>query len=184
MPAPLCSTLSRRDVWSYHATLTFHQIVLILRPSNFLRRLWRKIYAQVGFGLGSGRNANGSGLFDRRAAPTARLVPVEIAVDNPQQRFGAGLLARVTFSSPGQARVIIRQSALAGEEEGQVSTRSGKIFVVKDNQAQARPVQLGDRRNGQVEILAGLSPGEQYVSRSGRPLKSGDEVRPSILSEP
>jgi len=80
-------------------------------------------------------------------------------------------------------RVIISQSALAGEEEGQISTRSGQVFVVKDNRAQARPVQLGDRRNGQVEILAGLNPGEQYVSRSGRPLKSGDQVRPSILSE-
>lgn len=117
------------------------------------------------------------------ADATARLVPVEIVINNPQQRFGAGQLARVTFTGEAQARVVIPQSALAGEDEGQVSTREGQVYVVENNQVEVRSVQLGDRRNGEVEIIAGLNPGERYVVRSGRPLKSGDTVRASVLSE-
>ncbi|WP_253276337.1 efflux RND transporter periplasmic adaptor subunit [Synechococcus sp. PCC 6312] len=113
----------------------------------------------------------------------ARLVPVEILLNNPQQRFGSGLLARVTFAEEIQERVVISQAALAGEEEGNVSAKEGKIYVVKNNQVELRSVQLGNRRNGQVEIVAGLAPGERYVVRSGRPLKSGDTVRASVLSE-
>ncbi len=116
------------------------------------------------------------------ADATARLVPVEILLPNPEQRFGAGLLARVAFQNQAQQRIVISQSALVGEDEGRVSSQAGTVFVIKNERAEARPVQLGNRRNGQVEILAGLNPGEQVVIRSGRPLKSGDEVKLSVLS--
>lgn len=47
----------------------------------------------------------------------------------------------------------------------------------------ARPVRAGVRADGQAEIIDGLRPGERVVVRSARPLKPGDEVRLSILSE-
>ena len=37
--------------------------------------------------------------------------------------------------------------------------------------------------NNQVEILSGLQPGERFVVKSSRPLKGGEVVQPSILSE-
>ncbi len=69
------------------------------------------------------------------------------------------------------------------EDKGQPS----KLFVVvgegKDAKVAERRVMVGDRGNGQVEILSGLQAGERYVARSGRPLKDGETVRMSILSE-
>ncbi len=61
------------------------------------------------------------------------------------------------------------------------------VFVVtgESDQAtvQARPVQVGTSANGKVEILSGLKPGERFVTRSEKPLKDGDQVRLSILSQ-
>ena len=47
----------------------------------------------------------------------------------------------------------------------------------------ARAVTLGETANGNVEILSGLKPGERFVARSGRPLKNGETVGVSIISE-
>ncbi|MFB2939269.1 efflux RND transporter periplasmic adaptor subunit [Aerosakkonemataceae cyanobacterium BLCC-F154] len=67
------------------------------------------------------------------------------------------------------------------------SPNQGTIFVVmgegREGKVAARPVVLGDRANSRVEIVSGLEAGERYVVRSGRPLKDGDAVRFSILSE-
>ncbi|NJM58711.1 MAG: hypothetical protein HC857_16665 [Synechococcales cyanobacterium RU_4_20] len=47
----------------------------------------------------------------------------------------------------------------------------------------ARPVTLGTLRNGQVEVLTGLTPGESYVAKSDRPLQSDQVVQRSLTSE-
>jgi HlyD family secretion protein len=74
-----------------------------------------------------------------------------------------------------------------GAGEAKPRKSQGTLFVVTGTGEQAkvsaRSVTLGKQIDGKVQILSGLSPGERYVSRSGRPLKDGDAVRLSILSE-
>jgi HlyD family secretion protein len=115
---------------------------------------------------------------------TTRLVPVEVTFANPAGRVGSGLLARVEFLAAGEAQVVIPESALETGPPGADPT----VFVVQgaegDATVQARPVELGDRGNGQVEIRAGLNPGDSLVVRSDRPLEDGQSVRLSLLSEP
>ena len=139
------------------------------------------------------------------ADPTARLVPVEVTVPNPRGQIGSGLLARVSFPRNSAQRVVVPETALpatVGDRAGNPgshsspqgtrdsesrSRRNATIFVItgkgKQVQAKARPVTLGEQANGQVEILSGLKPGEQFVARSGQPLKDGLPVQLSILSE-
>lgn len=117
------------------------------------------------------------------AAADARLIPVEVVIDNGDERLGSGLLARVVFQGANAPRLMIPQSALKGFEEGQLSSRQGSVFVVVGDRVQERQVTLGQRREGKVEILSGLNAGDRYVVRSGRPLRDGDKIRPSILSE-
>ena len=61
------------------------------------------------------------------------------------------------------------------------------LFILEKSSPQprvtSRQVQLGAQRNGQVEIIQGLNPGESFVSRSSQPLKDGATVRLSALSE-
>jgi HlyD family secretion protein len=114
------------------------------------------------------------------ADPVTRQVPIEVVIPNPDGKIGSGLLARVEFSSQRPSRVIIPEAALQGEEQN-------TVFVLQKNQDQptvsARKVMVGDRSNNQVEILASLQAGESFVVRSSRPLKDGETVRLSVISE-
>lgn len=116
------------------------------------------------------------------ADPAGRLIPVEIAIPNINRQIGSGLIARVKLASITPQRVTVPESALA-IAEGEESV----IFVVSGDGetpvVESRSVQVGDRVNGQVEILDGLEPGEAYVLRSNRPLQSGEQVQRSLLSE-
>jgi RND family efflux transporter MFP subunit len=132
------------------------------------------------------------------ADPTARLVPIEIMIPNPQRRIGSGLLARVSFGESEVQTTVVPESALqlGGRARSQSpptptddpeERTTGQIYVIAPSPAsetvQARNVTLGSRRDGQVEVRSGIQPGERVVIRSSKPLKSGDPVRLSILSE-
>ncbi|MEH1923488.1 efflux RND transporter periplasmic adaptor subunit [Nostoc sp.] len=127
------------------------------------------------------------------ADATARLIPVEVVIPNTQAKIGSGLLARVNFQTQTQQRVVVPQTAIqkqAGAAKGaekEQENPSGTLFVVKDTEGKTkvatRAVTLGKRADGRVEILSGLQAGERYVVRSGKPLKEGDTVSLSILSE-
>ncbi|HEY9669102.1 MAG TPA: efflux RND transporter periplasmic adaptor subunit [Coleofasciculaceae cyanobacterium] len=136
------------------------------------------------------------------ADASARQIPVEVTIPNSNGKIGSGLLARVSFAPNVSPRVVVPVTALQGEGErgrqgeGQSNPKSeiknqksskGTVFVVTGagNQAkvQARPVQVGTTANGNVEIISGLKSGERFVVRSDKPLKDGDRVRLSILSQ-
>lgn len=138
----------------------------------------------------------------------SRQVPVEVTIPNPDGRLGSGLLARVSFAQASLTRVTIPEQALAvatmadrGGAAGRSGGRpaaardrsslppatTGTIFVVQGTGRSAtvapRPVQLGERLDGQVQILGGLQPGDRYVVRSSGPLAAGDRVQLSTISE-
>ncbi len=144
------------------------------------------------------------------ANATSRLLPVEIVMTNPG-KISSGLLARVNFVQPQQRQVWVPETALqtnkgssstgkvqqaqqsnssrSGGQQSSETTASQKatLFVLKTTDAKpyvaARSVILGERRNGQVEVIQGLKLGESFVSRSSQPLKDGAFVSRSAISE-
>ncbi|MGB7445293.1 MAG: efflux RND transporter periplasmic adaptor subunit [Coleofasciculaceae cyanobacterium] len=130
----------------------------------------------------------------------ARQVPVEVTVPNPNGRIGSGLLARVSFASRQASTVVVPETSFKvgkrekeeesrRDEEGEIRSKDSgaTVFVVSGegskSKVEARTVQVGDRSNDKVEILSGLQPGERFVVRSSKPLKDGDTVQLSILSQ-
>lgn len=127
-------------------------------------------------------------------------VPVEVTFPNRNGRIGSGLLARVNFAPRQSSTVVVPETAFKlgkkekdqgerGDEERGVSSQSAgaTIFVVSgegdENRVEARTVQVGDRSNDLVEIISGLQPGERFVTNSSKPLKNGDIVQLSLLSQ-
>ena len=125
------------------------------------------------------------------ADPTARQIPVEIVIPNPNGAIGSGFLARVQFPTGDNSGVIIPESALSvsGESDAAQAAAGSKVtlFVVQgegqDATTVARSIEIGSRENGKVEVRSGLKPGEAFVVRSSQPLKEGQPVQFSILSE-
>ncbi|MDP5338656.1 MAG: efflux RND transporter periplasmic adaptor subunit [Nodularia sp. (in: cyanobacteria)] len=132
------------------------------------------------------------------ADATARLIPVEVVIPNSENKISSGLLARVKFESQTSQKVVVSQAAIqkqaknnnsadATPAQSESEERNGKVFVITDREGKTkvttRAVTLGKKADGNVEILSGLQAGETYVARSARPLKEGDVVVLSVLSE-
>jgi len=102
--------------------------------------------------------------------PTSRTATVKLAVTAPGLR--PGQFARVTLPGTGAANTI-SLPATAVIAFGQME----KIFVVESGSAHLRLVRTGERHDGRVEILSGLSGSEQVVSEGAARLSDGQAVQ-------
>lgn len=130
----------------------------------------------------------GSGLLARvtvTAGAAQTVVVPESALEIEQAASEPASAAQTGGQTPaGQAA-----AAGSGPNSGATAEPPERttLFVVamvgEQPQVEPRTVRLGNRANGQVEILEGLQPGEAYVLRSSQPLQPGQTVERSLLSE-
>jgi RND family efflux transporter MFP subunit len=119
--------------------------------------------------------------FLRQIVPAAdrqkATVRVKVAFKDADDKILPDLSARVAFTSEptegksGKSRVVVPRSA--------VRTVDGKtgVFRIVEGRVRFQAVKVGPEAQGQVEILEGLSGGEQLVSSSSVELRDGDRVR-------
>lgn len=113
----------------------------------------------------------------------ARQIAVKVTVDNRDRLIKGGLLARVSFATTAATNITVPEAAIVTE------AGENYLFIVPqttgDRQATVikRQVELGDRAYGKVEVLSGIKPGEKFVVRSSQPLKDGETVALSIISQ-
>jgi HlyD family secretion protein len=123
------------------------------------------------------------------ADPRTQTFSVEIRLDNPVVVPSAGgAPAREVLLRPGliaDARLNLGVKKGAAAVPGDTVVLEGSILFVyvveKDARdgkmrAKARPVLLGMKREGSIEILSGLAAGERLVVLGQRYVKDGDEV--------
>lgn len=118
-----------------------------------------------------------SGIISHVAAqadPASRLVQVTARVNDPERdSLRPGSFAQVTVPvDTGAEHPIVLQTAVRPSERGFLA------YLVKDGLATERVVTLGMRTaDGQVEVLSGLSPGDQLVVRGAEALTEGCQVQ-------
>ena len=83
----------------------------------------------------------------------------------------SGQFARVLVPAESAIALLVPESAVL--PSGQMD----RVFVIEGDTARLRLVRTGQRRDGLVEILAGLDPGETVATGNNRLLENGRRVR-------
>jgi membrane fusion protein (multidrug efflux system) len=107
-----------------------------------------------------------------RVDASGRSLEVRARLDNTDGRLRPGMFARV--------RVLLgdRPNALMVPEEAVVPLGDDFfVYTVADGKAKRARVKLGVRREAQVELLEGVSAGEQVVTAGIRVQRDGQPVR-------
>ena len=112
--------------------------------------------------------------FSDKVDSDTRTMMTEVDVPNPKLEIVPGMYAYVSFPT------VERNGALAVPVQA-VSREGSRAFVYRvdgDNRIEVRPVALGIQTSSQVEILSGLSPGDQVVLGNTSQLRQGESVTP------
>lgn len=114
---------------------------------------------------------------DYRIDEVSRAFQVRATLPNPDGAIPAGLFMLV--------RIVIetRADALLVPEEA-IVPENGRTYVfrIEDGKARRVSVQTGQRRDGEVEVIRGLAPGDMIVTAGVQRLRDGAFVR--ILNPP
>ena len=108
--------------------------------------------------------------------PVTRTALVKARIANPKHQLKPGMFAtlELTLRLKDQAIVIPESAVLASGD------RTLVYVVGADDIAAIRPVTLGMRLAGEVEVLTGLQGGERVVAEGIQKVRPGGKVRASV----
>ncbi|NNF47639.1 MAG: efflux RND transporter periplasmic adaptor subunit, partial [Desulfofustis sp.] len=112
--------------------------------------------------------------IDSRIDPVTRSIVVRALIDNSDGLLKPGLLMSVELLKNKREALMIPEEALIPKGETNVvllidETRSPAV-------AEQRPVVIGTRRVGEVEILEGLQPGDKVITHGTLKVRPGQEI--------
>lgn len=110
-----------------------------------------------------------------RIDPVTRSVTVRAMIPNPDRSLRPGLLMSVNLTAHERRSPGVPEGALLP------SGRKQFVLVVEESggglMAERREVEIGERRDGMVEILSGLESGERVVVEGAFKVPPGAEIR-------
>jgi membrane fusion protein (multidrug efflux system) len=132
--------------------------------------------------------------IDSRIDPVTRTVQVRAKLPNPDRRLRPGLLMRVDLLRNPREALMIPESAVLqrGEAHSVMAIAEGDEG---EQVAEQRSIEVGLRRPGEVEVTAGLSPGDLVIThgadkaRPGQPVQvmaidNGERALDELLAQP
>ena len=119
-----------------------------------------------------GRTFDGSVIaIDPLVDVNGRAVAIRARVANTDGSLRPGLFARVRLTIDEQPNaLLVPEQAIVAFGNNQ------SVFKVVDGKAAQTPVKLGERRNAEVEITSGLSPGDVVVTAGQLKIRDGAPV--------
>lgn len=109
--------------------------------------------------------------IDSRIDPLTRSILVRAVINNDAGTLMPGMLMRVTLLANQRQALMVPEESITQKQDKHFLT-----LVDAENKAVIRPVQIGTRQNGQVEIIQGLTAGERVVVRGMGFVKPGTQL--------
>lgn len=113
---------------------------------------------------------------DTRIDPATRAVTVRALIDNADGRLRPGMLMTVEMRRAERDQTAVPGSAIVRFQDDTF------VFVIEQGERGARAVRrdvrLGQRKNGLVEVVAGLEAGELVVAEGVHRVRDGGPVQP------
>ncbi|WP_448581410.1 efflux RND transporter periplasmic adaptor subunit [Thermaurantiacus sp.] len=117
--------------------------------------------------------------IDPLVDPVTRAATVRAIIPNRNLRLRPGMLMTVEVEAAPRIAPVVPDLALVGQ-----GARNFVYLLAEDNSVQRTEVQTGVRRDGQVEIREGLSPGQRIVVEGTVKVRDGMVVQPVASSRP
>ena len=108
--------------------------------------------------------------------PSTRTMQVEIDVPNPNYHLQPGMYADVRLSANSVSNALTVPIEAIQRTENKTSV----LVVDAQNRVQSREVQVGVESSNNVEILSGLTEGEQVIVGNLGSYQPGELVRPKV----
>ncbi|MEW9798377.1 efflux RND transporter periplasmic adaptor subunit [Alteromonas sp. CYL-A6] len=108
--------------------------------------------------------------IDSRVDPVTRSVLVRAIIDNPDARLRPGMLLTITVEKQVLNTLIVPEKALVPVQDKQF------VFVVNGDKVTETEVVIGERKPGLVQIVEGLSEGQQVVTEGTLRVRDGSPV--------
>jgi RND family efflux transporter MFP subunit len=108
--------------------------------------------------------------------PLSRAAKVRIRVDNPGGKLKAGMFADGNIQTGIEQDAIIIPIAAVYRNQG--DAKDSYAFVVENDTAVRRKLRIGREMDSQVEVVAGLKPGDLLVSEQKIELADGVLITP------
>lgn len=108
--------------------------------------------------------------MDPRIDAAGRSVAIRARIPNPDGLLRPGLFARVALTIEERRSVVVPETAIVPRGDQQF------VYRAVDGKAALTQVELGLRRNAQVELRSGVAPGELVVSAGQIKLRDGAPV--------
>ena len=109
--------------------------------------------------------------IDTRVDPVTRSVEVRVIFDNPDELVRPGMFLTAEFVT-----VVRKDSVLIPEQAVVVGRNRRHVFIVEHGKAARRDVATGEHIDGDIEILAGLSPGDVVVTAGAQKIRDGSPI--------
>lgn len=128
----------------------------------------------------AGRSFDGSvSTVDARVDATTRALTVRGDFANPDRALRPGMLVNVSLHRPERLALLLPEIAIV-----QVGQKSFVYRVKPDGSVEQAGIEAGTRRDGQVEIVKGLSAGDRIVIDGTGKLRPGAKVVDAVESTP
>lgn len=117
--------------------------------------------------------------IDPRLAEATRSIGIRARVPNDKNQLRPGLFARVRLTvAERPTAVLVPEQAIVPQGEKLF------VYVIEEGKAALRPVHLGVRQAGRVEIVTGVAPGDVVITAGVQKIGPGAPVTPINLAPP